>query len=228
MTTEDRERGIAMIGEMMDVSRETMDRLDNYVALLEKWQRAKNLVGSDTLARAWTRHVADSAQALAAVPDAKRWLDLGSGAGFPGVVTAILLAGVPGAGVDLIESNARKCAFLRAAIRETGAPARVHCGRIDDVLAGWRDPVQAISARALAPLPDLVAMTAALIENGAVGVFHKGQDVEGELTATSRYWKLSVDLVASRTDPCARLVIVRDAVRIRPMRQGAEDQEAKS
>ena len=103
MTTEDRERGIAMIGEMMDVSRETMDRLDNYVALLEKWQRAKNLVGSDTLARAWTRHVADSAQALAAVPDAKRWLDLGSGAGFPGVVTAILLAGVPGAGVDLIE-----------------------------------------------------------------------------------------------------------------------------
>ena len=158
------------------VSRETEARLAAYVDLLCRWQTIKNLVGSSTLDAIWTRHIADSAQLVTLAPDALRWVDLGSGAGFPGLVVAILLCGRPGARVDLIESNERKCAFLREAVRLTAAPARVHMGRIADVLPRIERPVEIVTARALAALPELLAMSEALLSGGTRGLFLVGDD----------------------------------------------------
>jgi 16S rRNA (guanine527-N7)-methyltransferase len=210
---EDRARGLSLMDGLLTVSRETEARLETYANLLRRWQGAKNLVGPDTMASLWTRHFADSAQVLAAAPRARRWLDLGSGAGFPGLVIAIFLAGQDGAEVHLVESNARKCAFLRAVIRETGAPAHVHASRIGDYVAGTDSVPQILTARALSPLSQLVAMSAPMIARGAVGIFHKGQDVDAELTETSRCWTLDVELIPSRTHPEGFLVMVRDCIR---------------
>lgn len=206
----DRAAGLALMREMVVVSRETEARFDIYAGLLARWQKAKNLVAPDALNHLWTRHFADSAQALAVLPDARHWVDLGSGAGLPGLVVAILLADRQDVRVDLVESNARKCAFLRTVARETGAPARVHAARIGDFIDSFTESPDAITARALAPLVELVGMAAPLIARGAVGLFHKGQDVESELTEASRYWKIDVELRASRTHPRGSLVIVRD------------------
>jgi 16S rRNA (guanine527-N7)-methyltransferase len=175
------------------VSRETAARLEAYVALLATWQESHNLVGPGTLAAVWTRHIADSAELVRIKPAARRWVDLGSGAGLPGLVVAILLAGTPDGHVHLIESNQRKCAFLRAAIRATGAPATVHAGRIDSVLERWRESVDCVSARALAPLRDLCSLAAPLIEAGAIGLFHKGQDLDVEYAEAARYWELDAE-----------------------------------
>src|SRR5690606_4184410 len=119
-------------------------RLAILVRLVETWQKAENLVAAATLPDIWTRHVADSAQLAPLFPEARHWLDLGSGGGFPGLVVALLIADRPGAHVHLVESNTRKCAFLRTAIRETGAPAEIHQGRIADVLADWKAPVEVV------------------------------------------------------------------------------------
>ncbi len=204
----DREEGLALIRQMADVSRETVARLDAYAALLVRWQRAKNLVGPETLRHLWVRHFADSAQLLPLAPKARCWVDLGSGAGLPGMVVAILLADLPDAEIHLVESNARKCAFLRAAARETGAPAKIHATRIADFVTGFRGTADAVTARALAPLEDLVAMTSPLIDGGATGLFHKGREVEAELTAASGYWKLNVERVPSRTHSDGTILVL--------------------
>jgi 16S rRNA (guanine527-N7)-methyltransferase len=166
------------------VSRETIERLTRFVGLLTKWQRVKNLVGPSALAEIWTRHIADSAQLIVVAPAARRWLDLGSGAGFPGMVLAALLAETEGAAVHLVESNAGKRAFLREAARVVGAPATVHQARIEDVVAGWSEPVDAVSARGLAPMPQLADWLAPLLERGTVAYLHKGLDFEREWAAT--------------------------------------------
>ena len=210
MGSGDRAAGLALMRGLLPVSRETEARLDRYAALLGRWQRAKNLVAPSTLDTLWTRHFADSAQIVPLAPKARRWVDLGSGAGFPGLVVAMMLAGVPGVRVDLVEANARKCAFLRAVIRETGAPAHVHAVRIEAFLDGLTDPVDVITARALAPLSELVAMTAPQIRRGAPGIFHKGADLDTELAAAATCWDLSFDRVQSRTDASGALLIVRD------------------
>jgi 16S rRNA (guanine527-N7)-methyltransferase len=185
---------ISALDGLVDVSRETADRLERFVALLRKWQTAENLVAPETLPSVWKRHVADSAQLAKIFPDARVWLDLGSGAGFPGIVLAILLAESPDGIVHLVESNQRKCAFLRQAIRESGASAKVHAGRIEAVLAEWQDPVDMISARALAPLDRLLSLAAPLLSNGAVGAFHKGQDFEREIEEASKSWEFDLIL----------------------------------
>jgi 16S rRNA (guanine527-N7)-methyltransferase len=118
----DRSRAFALT----PVSRETSERLDRFVDLLLRWQRTSNLIAPSTVSRLWTRHIADSLQLIELAPQARIWIDLGSGAGFPGMVLAIALTGTPGAMVHLIESNTKKAAFLREAQRVTGAPARVH------------------------------------------------------------------------------------------------------
>src|SRR5262245_38349963 len=142
--------GLDGLRALLPVSRETYDRLALLVGLVKKWQKAENLIAPSTLNEIWTRHVGDSAQLAALFPAARNWLDLGSGGGFPGLVTAILISADGSDGlVHLVESNARKCAFLRTAARETGAPAIVHHGRTEDVLATWSLPVDIISARAL-------------------------------------------------------------------------------
>ena len=185
--------GREALADIVAVSRETADRLAAYVALLKKWQRAENLIAPSTLPAIWRRHVADSAQLAALFPETRRWLDLGSGAGFPGLVVAILGAGQADMAVHLVESNRKKSAFLRAAIRETQAPAIVHEGRIDSVLQSWSEPVERISARALAPLGDLLGLAAPLMEQGIPAAFHKGQDFVREIAEATQSW--AFDLV---------------------------------
>jgi 16S rRNA (guanine527-N7)-methyltransferase len=197
------------------VSRETAARLDRFVALLLDWQRKINLVAPSTLPHLWTRHVADSLQLLTLAPGAKTWLDLGSGSGFPGVAIACGLADIPGCRVELVESNARKAAFLREAVRILGLSAVVHCARIEDfVLRGGSEPADIVTARALAPLPRLLDYAAPALQRGAQGLFPKGQDVEAELTEAAKSWSIAVELVPSRTDPQGRIVVVRRADRL--------------
>ena len=143
------------VAALLPLTPAVRDRLEAYVALVRRWQEVKNLVAPSTLPVIWSRHVADSAQAHLAAPMARRWLDLGSGAGFPGLVTAILIADEPGAAVTLVEANGRKAAFLMAVARELKLPVKVISERIESVAQRHADigAVDAVSARALAGLP---------------------------------------------------------------------------
>jgi 16S rRNA (guanine527-N7)-methyltransferase len=181
------------------VSRETEARLDRYVDLLREWQVKTNLVASSTLPNLWTRHISDSLQLLALAPSAEIWADLGSGGGFPGVVLACALAEKPGATVHLIERNAKKAAFLREALRVTHSPGMVHLTDIGDNVDRITGPVDCVSARALAPLHQLIGFAEPLVRRGAKALFLKGQDVEAELTEATKYWKITAHLHSSRT-----------------------------
>jgi 16S rRNA (guanine527-N7)-methyltransferase len=195
------------------VSRETEALLDSLVASLVRWQTAKNLVGPRTLDEVWTRHILDSAQLADHVPPSSRVVDLGSGAGFPGLVLAILRKGVPGSHVSLVESNGRKCAFLREMIRTLGLQASVYNARIESVLPTLAGKVDVVTARALASLTDLLELTNELLKGPVTGVFPKGQDVADELTKAAKYWTFDASTVASRTDSKARIVLVREVRR---------------
>jgi 16S rRNA (guanine527-N7)-methyltransferase len=182
------------------VSRETGERLDRYVDLLLEWQAKTNLVASSTIPNLWTRHVTDSLQLLALAPDAKVWVDLGSGGGFPGVVLACALADTPRATVHLVERNGKKAAFLREALRVTASPGIVHLAEIRDTVDRIAGPIDCVTARALAPLNQLVAFAEPLVRRGAKALFLKGQDVEAELTETTKYWNIQPRLHPSRGD----------------------------
>ena len=181
------------------VSRETESRLDRYIDLLVTWQAKTNLVAPSTLPHLWTRHVSDSLQLLSLALTAKIWVDLGSGGGFPGVVLACALADTPGAMVHLVERNAKKAAFLREAIRITSAPATVHLAGIGDIVDSIKGRVDCVTARALAPLHQLVGFAEPLVKQGAKALFLKGQDVEAELTEATKYWNIEPRLHSSRT-----------------------------
>ena len=181
------------------VSRETEARLDRYVALLREWQAKTNLVAPSTLPHLWTRHIADSLQVLALAPSAKVWMDLGSGGGFPGVVLACALAEVPDAAVHLVDRNAKKAAFLRETIRVTASPGIVHIGDIGDIVERFAAPVECVTARALAPLHQLMGFAEPLVRKGAKALFLKGQDVESELTEATKYWNIQPKLHSSLT-----------------------------
>jgi 16S rRNA (guanine527-N7)-methyltransferase len=212
--------GLAALAGIVSVSRETGARLERYVALLKKWQSAENLVAGNTLPTVWRRHVADSAQLVALFPQAHVWVDLGSGAGFPGMVTAILLADVPGARVHLIESNTRKCAFLRQVIRETNAPAEVHHGRIEQALAAWSAPVGMVSARAVASLNRLFSLAEPLFLAGARGAFHKGQGFAREVAETAKDWEVDLVKYDSLIDPGGVILEIRQLKRKAPRPPG--------
>jgi 16S rRNA (guanine527-N7)-methyltransferase len=194
---------------LQHIPKETLERLKIYEARLRKWQRVINLVAPSTLDALWVRHFADSLQVSDAAPDARRWLDLGSGAGFPGLVTAIRYADDPNAAVHLIESDQRKCAFMQGVSRETGAAVLIHCGRIEKILPGLDAPIDAISARALAPLPVLLGYAEKYVETGAIGVFSKGQQAEAELTDSHLTDRFLITTLASRTSDSGKLVVVR-------------------
>ena len=181
------------------ISLETEARLDRFVHLLLEWQAKTNLVAASTLPHLWSRHVSDSLQLLDLAPTAKTWVDLGSGAGFPGVVLACALAGKPGASVHLIERNAKKAAFLREALRVTGAPGTVHLADIGETVDRIEGPIDCVTARALASLNDLLGLAEPLMRKGAHALFLKGQDVEAELTEATKYWKVNPYLHSSRT-----------------------------
>ena len=194
--------------ELVPVSRETAARLDRFVELLSEWRQRINLIGPSTEPKVWTRHIADSLQLLALAPDARIWVDLGSGAGFPGLALACALAEIPGARVHLVESNKKKAAFLREAVRVTGAPASVHAVRIEDFVGRFAEPVDVVTARALAPLTDLLAAARPLLKKGAKALFPKGQDVGAELTEAAKYWNIQATSVPSRTEPKSRIIIL--------------------
>ncbi len=176
--------------QQTNVSRETLARLERYAELLRKWQRAINLVGPDTLPDLWRRHMLDSAQLYPLIPPgARTLLDLGSGAGFPGLVLAIL--GVPE--VHLVESDSRKCAFLREAGRITGmipGNVTIHSCRIED-LEPW--PVDVITARACARLDRLLAYAEPFLGEGTICLFLKGRTVNEELTEAAKTWSMTVE-----------------------------------
>jgi 16S rRNA (guanine527-N7)-methyltransferase len=199
----DRERALTLT----PVSRETLARLDRFVALLLETQSHTNLIGPATIPELWTRHVADSLQLLDLAPDAKVWLDLGSGAGFPGLVVACALAERPGAAVHLVESTGKKAAFLQSVAETLALPATVHHIRAESFSP--RFAAEVITARALAPLPKLFGYVAPLLKSGAKALLPKGQDVEAELTEAAKYWKIEADQVASRTNPAGRIVVVQ-------------------
>lgn len=178
------------------VSRETLDRLGAYADLLVKWQKSINLVGASTLADLWRRHFLDSAQLYPHLPhDSQPLFDLGSGAGFPGLVLAIM--GVPD--VCLVESDGRKAAFLREVIRATGVSASVHVGRIEAFHP--KEKARVITSRALASLDKLLDFAEPLLASEGVCLFLKGQKAREELTDSEKKWKISADLRESVTDP---------------------------
>jgi 16S rRNA (guanine527-N7)-methyltransferase len=202
------------------VSRETSERLSRFVAFLLDRQRTTNLIASSTIPIIWTRHVADSLQLPALAPDARRWVDLGSGGGFPGMVIACALAQTPGAHVHLIESIRKKAAFLRDAVRETAVPATVHHGRIEDIAPRLAGETDIVTARAVAPLKELLTMINPFLERGAQALLMKGQDVDAELTQAAKYWTIDHTAVPSQTSPTGRILIVRHLERRRGQ-QGA-------
>lgn len=203
--------------ETYDVSRETLTKLMAYQALLGKWQKSVNLVGPNTLAHFWQRHAADSAQIMRYAPSisttpitAKTWLDLGSGGGLPGLVLAIVLAEKnPAAHMHFIESDRKKAGFLRAVIADTGLAATVHHARIEAVAAA-KPPalaeIDVITARALAPLPNLLGLLVPFCNSSTVALVHKGRNWQEELTASEQYWKLSLSAHVSDTDAAARIL----------------------
>ncbi|MCW9003567.1 MAG: 16S rRNA (guanine(527)-N(7))-methyltransferase RsmG [Rhodospirillales bacterium] len=178
-----------------------MAGLSAYAALLVKWQAKINLVGRSTLPDLWRRHMLDSAQLMPLLPhDTRVLIDLGSGAGFPGLVLAIM--GVPQ--VRLIESDVRKGAFLREVIRATGAPATVHTGRIEGY--GEQGVADVVTARALAPLDVLVDYAAPLLKPGGVCLFLKGRKAQEELTRCANRWNIAPAWEKSLTDPSGAIL----------------------
>ena len=202
------DRGRAAFLDAIDVSRETLARLDAYVALLETWNRRINLVSRRSLDDVWRRHILDSAQLAALLPSAARvLLDLGSGAGFPGLVLALL---TPGLAVHLIEADRRKAIFLREACRVTGTEAMVHDQRLED-LAPF--PLDVVTARAFAPLPRLLDLSQSFHGPDTLFLLLKGQDVAEELTKAAKCWNMTVERHRSLSDPRGVILSLREVAR---------------
>jgi 16S rRNA (guanine527-N7)-methyltransferase len=195
--------------KLTPVSRETTALLDRFVEFLLPWTQKTNLIARSTVPTLWTRHIADSLQLLDLAPDAKCWVDLGSGAGFPGIVVACALAPRAGTAVHLIESNGKKATFLREAANHFGLPIEVHAVRIEDFVKNSGLSPDVVTARAVAPLDHLLDLAQPLLTRGVMGLFSKGQHVEGELTEASKCWKIDAELVPSKTNSQARIVVVR-------------------
>jgi 16S rRNA (guanine527-N7)-methyltransferase len=196
----------------LHVSRESAERLETYVSLLLQWQARINLIGPSTRDDIWTRHIADALQLLPLLPaNVSKLADLGSGAGIPGLILAI----VRPIEAHLFESNLKKGAFLREAARQTGAKAHIHSIRIEEAgFVAETIKAQAVTARALAPLPKLLVYAQTFLENGAIGYFHKGQDVDAELTDATKSWKMQVEKHPSTTDSRGVILVVREAHRV--------------
>ena len=188
---------------IFDVSHETFERLVIYENILQTWQKRMNLVGATSLAHFWHRHVMDSAQLLHHLPHYKPiscWLDLGSGAGFPGLVIAI----ISNIKTHLIESVGKKCEFLHAVVDATDAPVDIHHTRLENFAPNA--PCDIISARALAPLPRLLPQIACFFDSSTIALLHKGQNWQNELTEAQRYWTFAYETHVSITNDKARII----------------------
>jgi 16S rRNA (guanine527-N7)-methyltransferase len=182
-----------------------MADLEGFRALIAEWNEKMNLVGPSALDAYWGRHAYDSAQLLPLAPGARTWADLGAGAGFPGVVLAILQKGRDGAHVHLVESMAKRCRFLEAVVEALGLPSTVHNARAESLSL----PVDIVTARACAPLPRLLEFAWPWLRKGATGLFLKGQDVESEVAEATRYWDFDLERMASLSDPSGQIVRIR-------------------
>ena len=203
---------------VIDVSRETEERLAHYVALLKKWQPVQNLVSGPTLKSVWSRHIADCAQLLPLAelhsPVLRVWCDLGSGAGLPGLVIAILgKERHPDLKVHLVESNQRKIAFLRTVTRELDLSTCLHAERIEALNVSHVGQIDVISARALAPFSQLLALTDHLRAPGTVCLFHKGRDFGVEYEEAARTRTINMLEQRSLIEPESRIVIVQSAIK---------------
>lgn len=205
-----------------DVSRETLARLQTYAALLAKWQKTINLVSPKTLTHVWQRHFADSAQLYRLIPSgAQHLMDIGSGGGFPGLVLAIMAAeehhsglARPSPRVTLVESDARKCAFLREVARQTGIAVDIMSTRIETISnCGTVAPVDVIASRALAALPLLFELVEPIFAPGSLALFLKGRTAEDEVAEARRSWDFKLELKPSLTMSEARIAVIRDLKR---------------
>lgn len=196
--------------DRFDVSRESRGKVETYVKLLLAWQQRINLIGPATVDAVWSRHVCDALQLLPLLPPGTRTIaELGSGAGIPGLILAM----VAGLDAHLYESNGKKAAFLREAARQTQTRATIHNVRLES-LTDDLPHVQCVVARALAPLPLLLDYASPFLAQGAVGLFHKGQDVEAELTEATKYWRMNALKHASQCDSRGVILEIREASRV--------------
>ncbi len=184
--------------------------LTRYRELLGEWGGRMNLVGPSALREFWPRHAFDGAQLLRLAPEAVRWADLGAGAGLPGLVLAIALKGRPGAEVLLVESLGKRCRFLQAVVDELALPARVLAGRAE---AQTPPPVQAVTARAVAPLETLLEFARPFLRGRAVGLFLKGRGAAAEVEAARARWRFRAELIPSLSDAHGRIVRVEGLAR---------------
>lgn len=198
---------------VLQISDLATERLKIFVALLAKWNAAINLVSPASLTDVWTRHVADSAQVIDYAPIRRaRWLDMGSGAGFPGVVIALITADTPNpVEMILVESDQRKAAFLSTVSRETGVPMIIQAARIEAVAP---QNVDIVSARALAPLVKLCAFAERHLAPDGAALFLKGGHYDAEIAEARRTWSFSLDVGRSSTDPAGAILIMKDFRRV--------------
>ncbi|MFD0985780.1 16S rRNA (guanine(527)-N(7))-methyltransferase RsmG [Methyloligella solikamskensis] len=211
--------GPKAFAKAFDVSRETIHRLERYQELLSEWQSWTNLIAKSTLPDVWTRHFADSAQLTLLAPKARLWLDLGSGAGFPGLVVAILKSGDPDFKMHLVESNQRKCRFLAEVAAATDAPVEIHPVRIENLRRNsLSEAPHIISARALAPLPKLLGLAEPLFGEETRGLFLKGRDASREIDEAKKDWRFRVETHPSLTSKESTIV---DVTGLRHSRQKA-------
>ena len=199
----------SMALRLVPVSRETEDRFSVFVDLLARWRRTTNLIAESTFPAVWTRHLADSAQLLPLAEGATRWLDMGSGAGFPGLVVAMQLAGTRGATVHCVDSDQRRCAFLREATRATGAPAVIHAARVEAIDREAVGAVDCVTARAFAPLLKTLEFAKPWLERGAVGLFPRGRSAPGDLEREPPSPAFAVEALPSVIDVDAVILRVR-------------------
>ena len=192
---------------ILNVSRETIERLEIFETLLRKWQQTINLVGARTLDDVWRRHFLDSGQVCRLLGSANSVVDIGSGGGFPGLVIAIV-SGIP---VTLVEADNRKAAFLREVSRATAADTQVIAGRAESVTAA---PADAVTVRAVAPLVKLLTLAEPWVRPGGSCFFLKGATVEDELTDARRFWDINFDLVPSLSDPTGTILCVKEFHRV--------------
>ena len=184
--------------------------LETFIGRLAEANAVMNLIGPDTLPDVWNRHIWDSAQLLELAPEAGTWADLGAGAGFPGVVLAILLKGRPDTHVWLIDSLGKRCRFLQEIVDELALPATVINGRAEEQTL----KVDVVTARAVAPMEKLLAYAQPYLQRGAQGLFLKGEKAEAELIEARKVWHFESDLSVSRSDPRGRIVSVRSLRRV--------------
>jgi 16S rRNA (guanine527-N7)-methyltransferase len=198
------------------VSRETIQRLEIYRQLLERWQTKTNLVSPATLPDFWIRHVADSLLVKRIAPDAMRFADFGTGGGFPGMVLAIFHADQQGSVHSLVESSQKKCAFLRTVALETGSHVAIYNERIESAskrILASNVKIEVVTARALAPMVKLMELAEPLLLRGAKAIFHKGREYRSELEECNGLWRYDLVVHESGIEPGSVLLEVRNPVR---------------